>query len=343
MDHTDLDTSLAKMFGSQMSMAQALEIVDLPTNEEKDANEPIPLTLLLKPFGFKPPPPKTIIPRLLQAWNIRKGVSIAPKKYADDILVCVFKDKKDMLFVERDRAWSVQGAHLMTARWDKGKSLEEIPFDSVTFWVQLRGIPLEMLSKKNITRILGHDQAHCASETPPNPNLYGPWLRFDPQSDLPPPQATLIPPENLSLLTDNNLLDPVTHSRPHCQISISKNSTPDNAQSIKSPPSIGEDNQETRQSTDLVKELSNVGTACGSDPSSNFLRRGQLSPRKKTTRTTQNNSQVICTDTLYSGLIDLQDQAQAHFSDNWSPSHQSVPSEAHRLPCKPSAQPNPPV
>ncbi|PKI78586.1 hypothetical protein CRG98_000963 [Punica granatum] len=230
-------------------MAQALKIVDLPTNEEEDASEPIPFTLLLKPFGFKPLPPKAIIPRLLQAWNIRKGVTITPKKYADDILTCIFKDKKDMLFVERDRAWSSQGAHLMTSRWDKGKSLEEIPFDSVTFWVQLRGIPPEMIYKKNITRlaerarqvididwkdspsfpkwyvtpralikipvakplclgrlfnwksgaltwvyfkyehlktfcydcgILGHDQAHCASETSPNPNLYGPWLRFDP-------------------------------------------------------------------------------------------------------------------------------------------------------------------
>ncbi|PKI53747.1 hypothetical protein CRG98_025877 [Punica granatum] len=63
----------------------------------------------------------------------------------------------------------------------------------------------------------------------------------------------------------------------------------------------------------------------------------------KTTRTTRNTSQVISTDTLYSDLIDLQDQVQAHFSDNWSPSHQFVPSEVHGLPCKPSAQPNPPV
>ncbi|PKH89653.1 hypothetical protein CRG98_049902, partial [Punica granatum] len=153
MDHYDLENSLADMFGTQMTMAHDQEILNLPTNEEEESTETIPLTLLLKPFGFKPPPPKAIIPRLLQAWNIRKGITITPKKYTEDILVCIFKDKKDMLYVERDRAWSVQGAHLMIARWDKGKSLEEIQFNSVAFWVQLRGIPPEMLSMKNITSL----------------------------------------------------------------------------------------------------------------------------------------------------------------------------------------------
>ncbi|PKI57341.1 hypothetical protein CRG98_022286 [Punica granatum] len=120
MDHCDLENSLADMFGTQMTMAHAQEILNLPTNEEEESIETIPLTFLLKPFGFKPPPPKAIIPRLLQAWNIRKWVTITPKKYIDDIL---------------------------------GKSLEEIHFNSVAFWVQLRGIPPEMLSKKNITSL----------------------------------------------------------------------------------------------------------------------------------------------------------------------------------------------
>ncbi|PKI61282.1 hypothetical protein CRG98_018346 [Punica granatum] len=117
-----------------------------------------------------------------------------------------------MTFMERDRARSVQGAHMMLARWDKGLALEEVTFDSVTFWIQIRDIPSELLSKGNIAKLtgragevleidwkdmpslskclLGHDQAHCSSESPAPPNLYGPWLRFDNQNDLPPPPFT---------------------------------------------------------------------------------------------------------------------------------------------------------
>ncbi|PKI35497.1 hypothetical protein CRG98_044120 [Punica granatum] len=238
-------------------MNHTQEILDLQSNET-EAQEEIPVTLLLKPFGFKQPPPKVVIPRLLQAWNIKRGVTISPKKYTDDILICPSKDKWDMLHVERHRAWSVQGAHMMITQWDKGLSLEEIKFETITFWIQIRGIPPELLSKTNIIRlaekarkvleidwkdtpsllkwyvtpralvqvpvsnplcpgrrinrkkgnptwvffkyeylktlcydcgILGHDQAHCTSETPAPLNLYGSWLRFDNQMDILPPQA----------------------------------------------------------------------------------------------------------------------------------------------------------
>ncbi|PKI67923.1 hypothetical protein CRG98_011519 [Punica granatum] len=256
MENADFDSSLAEIFGNQMTMDQSQEILNLQTNEE-EAQESIPLTLLIKPFGFKPPPPKAIIPRLLQAWNIKRGVTITPKKFTENILICMFRDERDMKHVEKDRAWSIQGAHMRLARWDKGLSLEEIKFDSITFWIQIRGIPPKLLSKQNISRlaeragrvleidwkdtptlpkwyvtpralvqvpvtrplcpgrrinrkngsptwvffkyeylkpfcydcgILGHDQTHCTSKTTAPLNLYGPWLRFDNQTNLLPPQ-----------------------------------------------------------------------------------------------------------------------------------------------------------
>ncbi|PKI38346.1 hypothetical protein CRG98_041257 [Punica granatum] len=152
MENTYLDASLADILCNQMSMNHNQEILELQTNEA-EAQESIPLTLLIKPFGFKPLPPKSVIPRLLQAWNIKQGVTISPKKYTDDTLICLFRDKRDMTHVERDRAWSVQGAHMMIARWDNGLLLEEIKFKTVTFWIQIRGIPPELLSKTNIVRL----------------------------------------------------------------------------------------------------------------------------------------------------------------------------------------------
>ncbi|PKI42537.1 uncharacterized protein LOC116209938 [Punica granatum] len=152
MDPTDLDSSLTEMFNTSMTWSHNQAVLELPINEEV-LQDTIPLTLLIKPFGFKPPPPKAIIPRLLQAWNTKKGVIIAPKKYAEDLLICLFKDKRDIKSVERERAWSAQGAHLMISRWDRGLSLEEVKFDSVSFWIQIIGIPPELLSAGNITNL----------------------------------------------------------------------------------------------------------------------------------------------------------------------------------------------
>ncbi|PKI49933.1 hypothetical protein CRG98_029675 [Punica granatum] len=103
MDPTDLDSSLVEMFNTSMTWSHNQAALELPTNEE-EPHDTIPLTLLIKPFGFKTPHPKAIIPRLLQAWNTKNGVTIALKKYAEDLLVCLFKDKRDLKYVERERA-----------------------------------------------------------------------------------------------------------------------------------------------------------------------------------------------------------------------------------------------
>ncbi|PKI45618.1 hypothetical protein CRG98_033934 [Punica granatum] len=42
---------------------------------------------------------------------------------------------------------------MMLERWDRSLPLEEINFSSVPFWIQLRGIPPELLSKQNITQL----------------------------------------------------------------------------------------------------------------------------------------------------------------------------------------------
>ncbi|OWM63361.1 hypothetical protein CDL15_Pgr022106 [Punica granatum] len=75
MDPTDLSINLVEMFNAYMSMALTAEVLDLSINEE-EAPDFASLTLLIKPFGFKIPPPKLIIPRLIQIWTAKKGVSI---------------------------------------------------------------------------------------------------------------------------------------------------------------------------------------------------------------------------------------------------------------------------
>ncbi|PKI47069.1 hypothetical protein CRG98_032545 [Punica granatum] len=152
MDPTDLNINLAEMFNAHMSMAPTAEVLDLPANDE-EAPDPVPLTLLVKPFGFRIPPPKLIIPRLIQIWAAKKGVSIIPDDRDKEILVCLFRDQRDLIAVEKGGAYHVQGAHMMLKRWDRALPFEEIKFNTVSFWIQLRGIPPELLSHQNITQL----------------------------------------------------------------------------------------------------------------------------------------------------------------------------------------------
>ncbi|PKI49597.1 hypothetical protein CRG98_029987 [Punica granatum] len=280
-----------------MTMHHALEVLDLPTMEEGETNETIPLTLLLKPFGFKPPPSKAIIPRLLQAWKIKKGVSITPKKYSDNILVCLFKDKKDMLYVERDRAWSVQGAHLMIERWDKGKALEEVQFDTIAFWIQLRGAPPEILSKQNIIKL-----AESAGKSSTLTGRTHHPFRNGIEISSPPP------------------ISHPTHAHPRRRSVDSQKLGQNvgiNPPEFKSSLTMGGDNLKERESTDLEQSFLNVGGQIEADlaGSPDFLRRGHVSvPKKKTPR-----AQEISTDSLYSGLIETQAQAEAQFSELFNP------------------------
>ncbi|PKI39979.1 hypothetical protein CRG98_039642 [Punica granatum] len=201
MDPTDFDTSLAEMFDSQVSMTHGQAILDLPTNEV-EIQDQISLILLIKPFGFKPPPLKSVIPRLLQAWNIKKGVTITPKKYTNDILICLFKDKRDMLYVEKDRVWS--DSETLPKCYVTPRALVKVPItqplypgllirrkNSVATWVFFKYEHLKTFCYDCGT--IGHNQAHCTSEAPVTLDLYGPWLQFDLQADLLPPQLAKEP------------------------------------------------------------------------------------------------------------------------------------------------------
>ncbi|PKI36128.1 hypothetical protein CRG98_043480 [Punica granatum] len=375
MDPTDLDSSLANIFCSQMSMIHNKPALELQTNEEESQNT-IPLTLLIKPFGFKPPPPKAIIPRLLQAWNTKNRVTIAPKKYTDD--------------------------------------LQEVAFDSVTFWIQIRGIPPEMLSTENINKLaefagnvieidwkdtptlpkwyvtpralvrvpvaqplcpgqfinrksssatwvcfkyehlktfcydcglLGHDQNHCTSDLPAPPNLYGPWLHFDNQTDIPPPLITATPASPQPATPPPSSPPPPpqpTHpTRPESpSLSHQNRTNPQIAQYIddpnhpifSAPLSLGKDSNPTRTKYPAkIGHNPTVGSVSEADESS-FLRRSNSEPSHPTRASRKAaRSKVIYTDSIYSGLIDEQVQTEAQFQIRHdvhpNPNHVSLKSD----------------
>ncbi|PKI36248.1 hypothetical protein CRG98_043360 [Punica granatum] len=322
MESADLDNSLAEMFTSQTSMTHRQPALDLRTNDE-ETQEIIPLTLLIKPFGFKPPSPKAIIPRLLQAWNTKKGVSIAPNKYLDDILICLFKDERDMKYMEKEHNINKlvgKAGKALQIDWKDSPSLPKwyvTPRALVKILVTKSLYPGRFINRRSgpATWVffkyehlktfcydcgtIDHEQSHYDSESPAPPNLYGPWLRFDNQSDLLPPQMA----EQLPLIGElaNPQKSPVFDGDNH--------------------PALTDANSPLTQYVDSTAtvdvEQPTVGNPRRADHSRelDFLHRSDFcpSPRKNSQAS---KIQPIFTNTIYSGLIEEQAQVEPHFQSS---------------------------
>lgn len=75
-----------------------------------------------------------------------------PNKYIKGTPVCFFSDQADMKKVEEAGAWSVRGSHMLIGRGAIDITMEYVPLDSMNFWVQIRGIPPELLSEFSIRK-----------------------------------------------------------------------------------------------------------------------------------------------------------------------------------------------
>ncbi|PKI70039.1 hypothetical protein CRG98_009502 [Punica granatum] len=179
--------------------------------------------------------------------------------------------------------------------------------------------------------ILGHDQAHCTSETPEPLNLYGLWLHFDNQTDLLPPQITANP----QMTTTNSFPTQYSESKPPSptgnrganpqkigqQLSLNKFETsPDQSRGSHNMEAI---NAAGGRNTAQTRAILTVGDSKGKEIDTSelsFLRRssdGVCVPGRKGKGKASRT--FISTDTLYSGLIAEQIQAEAQFQTESSP------------------------
>ncbi|KAI8563747.1 hypothetical protein RHMOL_Rhmol03G0132900 [Rhododendron molle] len=94
---------------------------------------------------------------------IAKGFSISLTKRGvrgggGDFSISVWKNslyaftfdlEEDLIKITNQAPWSVMGGLLVLTRWDHDKSVEELDFSSSPFWVQVHGLPLGQINKKN--------------------------------------------------------------------------------------------------------------------------------------------------------------------------------------------------
>ncbi|KAJ1394729.1 hypothetical protein SESBI_33979 [Sesbania bispinosa] len=84
-----------------------------------------------------------------------------------NLLLFTFQDKKEVLEVIKKGPWFVMGHILSLQSWVPQASVYELNFNKVSFWVQLHGLPLDMMNTKNAAKIvncIGHEQKSCSKD-----------------------------------------------------------------------------------------------------------------------------------------------------------------------------------
>lgn len=64
-----------------------------------------------------------------------------------------FQEEKEAERILNSVPWSVMSHLMSTQVWDPQISVYEIDFNKVTFWVQLHGLPLELMTTSNVAKV----------------------------------------------------------------------------------------------------------------------------------------------------------------------------------------------
>jgi hypothetical protein len=101
--------------------------------------------------SLKPISKVAIKKNILLAWSFLKFLSSEDTE--DNQMVFTFEDMKDLSRVLDLSPWNINGTPLFLKYWDNVSTYSDIDFSTAAFWVQVHGLPLDMMSKKNARSI----------------------------------------------------------------------------------------------------------------------------------------------------------------------------------------------
>ena len=75
------------------------------------------------------------------------GSDLTIVEVGNDILPFKFNSKHQMEWVEKKESWNFDNNLLLLCRWRKGLSAAHIVFSNSPFWVQVWGVPFELMTE----------------------------------------------------------------------------------------------------------------------------------------------------------------------------------------------------
>ncbi|KAJ1416156.1 hypothetical protein SESBI_17681 [Sesbania bispinosa] len=109
-------------------------------------------SILCKVMAPKPLNKSVVKSVLVKAWGDPKGVRISD--LGVNTFLFSFNEKKEIKDVMERGPWYVMGHLISLQFWVLEASLFEIDFGSTSFWVQIHGLPLKLLSTTNAAKII---------------------------------------------------------------------------------------------------------------------------------------------------------------------------------------------
>ncbi|XP_028086506.1 uncharacterized protein LOC114287376 [Camellia sinensis] len=105
---------------------------------------------------------------ILGAWKLKTEVSISP--WADNIYCFNFQNADDRAMVLRMAPWSIMGNLLVLQPLSIEKAIPGIEFNYYPFWVQVHGLPLDKMTRRN-RQIIGGSIGKLIGVEAPNDGL----------------------------------------------------------------------------------------------------------------------------------------------------------------------------
>ncbi|KAL7212957.1 hypothetical protein ACSBR2_015620 [Camellia fascicularis] len=120
---------------------------------------------------------RTAVSKIIQsAWKTIEAVVVSP--WPDNVFLFRFGTLEDRQKVLRDAPWSIMGNLLVLQPLKMGCSVSEMDFSYCPFWVQVHGLPVDRLTRRNdqliaehLGQLIGVKAPHDgAGATPDNPD-----------------------------------------------------------------------------------------------------------------------------------------------------------------------------
>lgn len=88
----------------------------------------------------------TINEIIAKTWNTK--TKVLSERLDENIFKFSFGNKEDMDSMYRSRPWCLNGAHWILREWPSELALNNIKFDTSTFYIQIHGLPLMYLHER---------------------------------------------------------------------------------------------------------------------------------------------------------------------------------------------------
>ncbi|KAE9465341.1 hypothetical protein C3L33_02748, partial [Rhododendron williamsianum] len=127
-------------------MASPPDSISLEDSSEGSNDYPN-FVLVGKIISIRKPHRQGVFNVINKAWRTRGNFSISI--WRDSLYAFTFDLEEDLLKITNQAPWSVMGGLLVLARWNHDMTIEDLDFSHSPFWVQIHGLPLGQMNRKN--------------------------------------------------------------------------------------------------------------------------------------------------------------------------------------------------